>query len=349
MEQLPNSQKKSRTGWAVVLFCLVILLLISYAPKWGAAPDEQEGIQLIVYAFSTQEEVFTQGIFPAFDRQWRSNHATNISVSGVFAPSGTLAGQISLGAPADVAVLSNVNQLNYLIISRSIKKDAQPVYFGASPVVIVTRPGNPAAITGFEDLGQDDLVIIHGDPRSSGVGEWSLLAEYGSCFLKTGDQAAALAQIEKIWRNVRLIAPSARSALTLFELGAGDALITYEQDARLAAERGVALEIVMPSPTILTEPVAVAVDSNITRTEQEAVDSFLSFLTGVEAQRIFTSYYLRTTTPEITDRFPPADTFNAADLGGWPTIYSQMLKPYWEEHIYPGLSLFEDSTLVTPE
>src|SRR5690606_16977616 len=104
---------------------------------------------------------------------------------------------------------------------------------------------------------------------------------------------AATAQLDAIWRNVCLLAPSARSALTLFELGAGDALVTYEQDALLARERGVALEIVIPPRTIVAEPVVVIVDDNVTRTERAAAEALVAFLVSDEAQEQFARYHQR--------------------------------------------------------
>lgn len=349
MKENPARLDKNTTRVVGLSICLLLLLLIAYFETRGLDPGKPAGDQLIVYAFSTQEEVFTQGIFPAFVRYWETTRGEQITISGVFGSSGTLAGQISLGAPADVAVLSSENHLNYLIISRAVNKDTRPVYIGSSPVVIVTRPGNPARIAAFGDLARSGLILIQADPRSSGVGEWSLLAEYGSFYLQSKDQTSSLEQVRAVWKNVRLIAPSARSALTLFELGAGDALITYEQDALLAVDRGIPLEIVIPDSTILAEPVAVGIDSNITRSERQAVDAFLEFLSSPEARQIFSSYYLRTSAPESSGKFRTATTFTTADLGGWSAAYSQLLKPYWNEHIFPELSLLEESTLISPE
>jgi len=106
-------------------------------------------------------------------------------------------------------------------------------------------PGQPARHPRLRLLAQPGLRLVHADPRSSGGGDWALLAEYGSALLESGDEQAASQQLRDIWANVRQISPSARQALTLFELGDSDALVTYEQDALLALERGVALEVVV--------------------------------------------------------------------------------------------------------
>ncbi|MCJ7733684.1 MAG: extracellular solute-binding protein, partial [Anaerolineales bacterium] len=218
-----------------------------------------------------------------------------------------------------------------------------------SPIVIITRPGNPARIEDFSDLSQPGLILLHADPRSSGAGEWSLFAEYGSIYMETENKSTSLKQLQKIWHNVHMLAPSARATLTLFELGAGDALITYEQDAMLAQDRGVALDIVVPSPTILSQPVAVAINKNITRSERAVVQAFLDFLSSTQGQTIFAQYHMRPTSPEGPWQFPRVNTFTAEDLGGWTIVYSQLLKPYWEKEILPALSLDEESSLINWE
>ncbi len=331
------------------LLCFLFMASTVYYGWQVYGTDAHSPVQMIVYAFSTQEEVLTQGIFPAFERSWESATDTDIIIKGVFGPSGTLAGQINLGAPADVAIFSNENHLNWLKISRMVDDDIQPLFFGASPIVIITRPGNPARIEDFSDLSQPGLILLHADPRSSGAGEWSLFAEYGSIYLETENKSTSLKQLQEIWHNVHLLAPSARATLTLFELGAGDALITYEQDAMLAQDRGVALDIVVPSPTILSQPAAVAINKNITRSERAAVQAFLDFLSSTQGQTIIARYHMRPASPEGQRQFPQISTFTIEDLGGWSIVYSQELKPYWEKEILPALSLDEESSLINWE
>ena len=176
-------------------------------------------VRLLVYGFSTQEEVFTQEIFPEFERKWEAETGQDLTIEAVFGPSGTLAGQINLGAPADVALFSNAQHVTWLKVGRRVRRETEPILFGCTPMAIVTRPGNPAAIDGTLTWHREGLRLLHADPKSSGGGQWAVLAEYGSELLRADDSAAARAQLEAIWRNVRLMAPSARSALTLFELG----------------------------------------------------------------------------------------------------------------------------------
>ena len=310
-------------------------------------------VRLVVYAFSTQEEALTQGIFPAFERMWEAESGKELAIVGVFGPSATLAEQIHLGSPADVALFSNAQHVRWLQIGRQVRRDTQSAIFGYTPLVIVTRPGLneslAAEIAGYADLANPDLHLVHTDPRSSGAGEWAVLAEYGSALLETSDHVAAEEQLKAIWHSVRLLGPSARATLTLFELGAGDALVTYEQDARLALERGVPLEIVTPPRTIVAQPVVVIVDENVTRAERPAAEAFIDYLLSDDGQRILSRFYLRPVGRD-DDHFPVlVDPFTVEDLGGWSSAYQELVEGVWQTEIEPRLELGAGSILLRRE
>jgi sulfate transport system substrate-binding protein len=304
-------------------------------------------VRLVVYAFSTQEEVLTQSIFPAFEEAWEAETGQDLMIEGVFGPSATLAGQINLGAPADVALFSNVQHVTHLKVGRRVRVENQPVVVAHTPMVIVTRPGNPRAIAGFSDLAQPGLQLLHADPRTSGAGQWAVLAEYGSALPKTGVQATALrprsgqaeAQLQAIWHNVRLLGDSARATMTLFELGAGDAFVTYEHDALLARERGASPEIAVPPRTIFAEHVAVVVDSNVTPSERLAAQAFLDYLLSEAGQQALIRYHLRPADldGELFPEIP--EPFAIEDLGGWAQAYTQLVEGLWQTEIEPRLCL----------
>jgi sulfate transport system substrate-binding protein len=326
----------------------VVALVIFYSGR-TLLVDADGPVKLIVYAYSTQEEVLSQAILPAFEQSWEAETGRDLTIEAVFGPSGTLAGQINLGAPADVALLSNEQHVNWLKVGRRVKLESQPVVVSQTPMVIVTRPGNPANITNFADLAQPGLRLLHADPRSSGAGDWAVLAEYGSAWLESGSQAKAQSQLQAIWDNVRLLAPSARACLTLFELGAGDAMITYEQDARLALTRGVPLEIVLPPRTIMAQHVAIIVDDNVTLAEQPAAQALLNYLVSATGQSAFSHYHLRPATGSNA-AFPSLDQpFTAAALGGWSKAYPELVEQLWEEGIEPRLKLESAVQLLNTE
>lgn len=314
----------------------LLALLLYYGPRTAGVDAP---VHLVVYAFSTQEEVLTQSIFPAFEEAWETETGRDLTLDGVFGPSAMLAGQINLGAPADVALFSNAHHVTYLRLGKQVRVETQSHVLGSTPMVIVTRPGNPHGLETFADLARPGLRLVHANPRSSGGGEWALLAEYGSARIAGAEPAAAAAQLGAIWENVSVLAPSARSALTLFELGTGNALVTYEQDALLALERGVPLSIVCPPYTIIAEPVAVTVDRNVTRAEQPVAAAFVRYLLGEEGQQHFAHYYQRPVAGDDLSFSPLRHPFTVADLGGWPHAYHELVELLWQAEIEPSLSL----------
>lgn len=341
--EVPNWNRLA--GW---LFGAAVVVIVAFYGGRAIFADARGPVRLVVYAFSTQEEVLSQNVFPAFEQAWEAETGRDLTIEAVFGPSGTLARQIVLGAPADVALLSNEQHVNWLKAGKRVPRDVEPAVVSCTPMVIVTRPGNPEGIDDFSDLAQPDLRLIHADPRSSGAGDWAVLAEYGSAWLESGDEVAAKAQLKAIWRSVRLLAPSARATLTLFELGAGDAMVTYEQDALLAQARGVPLDIVVPPRTIIAHHVAVIVDANVTRAERPAAEAFLRYLQSDAGQVAFTRCQLRPA-DLAEDTFPPVpQPFTVADLGGWSQAYSELVEALWQTEIEPRLDLEPAGRLLNP-
>lgn len=303
-------------------------------------------VKLVVYGFSTQEEVFDQRVFPAFEAIWEAKTGRDLIIEGVFGPSGTLANQIILGGPADVAIFSNSQHVAWLRVVRQVDRDTYAENIGCTPMVIVTRPGNPTGIQDFADLALPGLRLLHPEPGRSGAGDWAVLAEYGSAYLVNGDRDAAEVQLRGIWNNVQVLGPSARATLTLFELGAGDAMVTYEQDALLALDRGVPLEVITPPRTIVAQHMAVIVDANVTPRERAAAEDFLRYLVSEVGQEMLGEYHLRPPGVEagpITSTFQP---FTVEDLGGWSQAYYDLIEGLWKSHIAPQLESAPLPTLL---
>lgn len=338
--KIESTKSKNWRRWATWGLAVALFLITLVYVRQAILADTRGPVKLVVYGFSTQEEVLTQRIFPAFEQSWEAETGRELIIESVFGPSGTLAGQINLGAPADVVLLSNEQHLNWLKVGRQVPAEARPVIVSRTPMVIVTRPGNPAGVADFNDLAQPGLRLLHADPRSSGAGDWAVMAVYGSAWPDSGDQAGSQARLEAIWDNVVMLAPSVRAALTLFELGAGDALITYEQDARLAQARGVPLEIIIPSRTIVAEHVIALIEPNLTPPKRAAAQAFVDYLLSPAGQQALIEYQLRPVDESFSEVFPPlAHPFTAADLGGWSKAYPELVEKLWERKIEPRLKL----------
>lgn len=332
----------SDMDWRCRVSGLAGILVLAAAFVYGRlALARAEGpVHLWVYAFSTQEEMLTQEIFPAFERAWEEETGRDLTIEGVFGASATLAGQINLGAPADIAVLSNAQHVTCLRLGRRVRDDTPAVQIGETPLVIVTRPNNPKEIATYADLARSGMRLIHADPRGSGAGQWAVLAEYGSALFETGDAAAAGTQLKGVWDNVELLGSSARSTMALFELGAGDAFVTYEQDARCAQMRGVPLNIVTPPYTIVAQHFAVVVDDNVTLVERPVAEALVEYLQSEGAQAALMCHHLRPADDMPPEVFAPLQSpFTVEALGGWSAAYHDLIENIWSVEIEPQLDL----------
>ena len=325
---------------------LIVLGIFVYLILSGIYRSDDQPLRLVVYAFSTQEEVLTQGLFPAFEEAWETENDSDLVVEGVFGPSGTLSSQIAQGAPADIVIFSNQRHIDTLRTAKRINKRTQQVQIASTPLVIVTRPGNSQGLYDYTDLEKPGLILLHADPLSSGIGEWALLAEYGSIFLDDGNRQDAEEQLVNIWQNVRLVGSSAQSTLALFELGAGDALVTYEQQAYFARQRGIPLEVILPERTALAVQYAVVIDDNVMFYERALVDAFISFIQSENGQKILQQYYFRSATGDCDSLPRLAYPFTEEDLGGWSQVYDDLILGFWVNKIQPVLDLADFDTFL---
>jgi ABC-type sulfate transport system substrate-binding protein len=187
--------------------------------------------------------------------------------------------------------------------------------------------------------GVEHLCLLHPHPVSAGAGSWGLVAEYSAAISRTRDPQVAREEVKAIWANVGWMAPSARAALTLFELGAGDALVTYEQDARLAAARGVPMEIVLPTRTVLAEHFVCPVSDNLKPKDRAAAEGFVDFLLGPQGQGELRRFQLRPAAAP-GQGFPALIEAKSVDeLGGWPQLYQELIEGLWQSEIAPDLDL----------
>ncbi|MGH2625681.1 MAG: substrate-binding domain-containing protein [Anaerolineales bacterium] len=298
---------------------------------------------ITVYGFSILGEVMEQGVFPAFQEKWLAQTGEQVEFVTSFAGSGTIANQIVLGVPAQVAILSLELDAFRLVDAGVLTGPSwmelpHSGVLNRTPFIILVRPGNSEGIADFADLTRPGVGVVHPDPLTSGGAQWAILAEYGSVLFLGGDEAQAEGQLLGIWRNVVAQAASARAARTQFESGFGDALITYEQEALYDLGRGrLSAEIVYPRSTVLSEHIVVVVDRNVAPGQQALVAAFTDFLWTEQAQRIFVSHGFRS----VEDSLNAANAgfgaievpFTVADMGGWRAARAEIVQGVWIDRV----------------
>jgi len=171
---------------------------------------------------------------------------------------------------------------------------------------------------------------------------------YGSELVKSknqtgeADRARALQTLQAIWRNVISTPASAREARTTFELGNGDALVTYELDGLLMKQSNAKAdaEIVVPESTIFSEHPAVVIDRNVPVQDRQVIDAFMQYLWSDDAQRAFVKFNFRAATNEALDeenkqlatiKYP--FTVNDPLLGGWGHAYPEIIEGIFRDQV----------------
>ncbi|MGZ8844922.1 MAG: sulfate ABC transporter substrate-binding protein [Pyrinomonadaceae bacterium] len=333
---------------AIVLALLALVVGSSCLPK--NLSESGGGFNITLYGFSIMKEPLEKEIYPAFIAKAKREHNIDIHFTSSFAGSETITNQILQGVKAHIAILSIERDAQRLQQAGFVTSDwhnlPQKGIVNKTPFVILVRKGNPKGIHDFADLAKPGIKLIHPDPVNSGGAQWSILAIYGSELQKTerqtggADPARALQTLQAIWRNVISTPASAREARTTFELGNGDALITYELDALMMKQGNakVDAEIVIPETTILSEHPAVVIDRNVSATDRQVIDAFVQYLWTEEAQRAFVKSNFRSSTNDAlnqenkelaTIKYP----FTVEYFGGWEKAYPDIIEKIFRDQV----------------
>ena len=321
------------------------LLAVACLPK---PPGESGDITITLYGFSVMKESLEKAIFPAFIAKWKQEHGQTVQFQSSFAGSETVTNQILRGAPSDVAILSIERDVQRLQKDGFVTADwhSSPGrgIVNKTPFVIIVRQGNPKGIHDFSDLAKPGIRLIHPDPISSGGAQWSILAIYGSELKKSekesgeADKSRALQTLRAIWKNVISTPGSAREARTTFELGNGDALITYELEGLLMKEANAPVEVVIPQATIFSEHPAVVIDKNVTAAKRAVINAFMEYLWSDAAQQAFVKYHFYSSTNESFNQANSAFghiemPFTIEYFGGWDKAYPEVIEQVFRDQV----------------
>jgi sulfate transport system substrate-binding protein len=323
----------------------LILAVSSCLPK---PPSESGGLSITLYGFSIMKEALEKSIYPGFVAKWKQEHGQDVRFTSSFAGSETITNQILQGVPAEVAILSIDRDAQRLKDNGFVTTDWHTFPYqgiiNKTPFVILVKGANPKGIHDFPDLAKPGVKLIHPDPVSSGGAQWSLLAIYGSELKKSEaqhgepDQAHALQTLQAIWKNVFVTPASAREARTTFELGNGDALVTYELEGLLMKESGKPLEIIMPRATIFSEHPVVVIDRNVPPAKRAVIDAFVQYLWSDDAQAAFVKHHFYSVTNsalnEANNEFGHIEMpFTIEYFGGWQRAYPEVIEQIFKNQV----------------
>lgn len=279
-------------------------------------------VKLALVAYSTPQAAFGE-IIKAYQK---TPEGKNITFTQSFGASGDQSRAVANGLQADIVEFSLETDITRLVKAGIVAEDwnSGPTkgILTQSVVVIGTRKGNPKGLKTWDDLIKPGIEVLTPNPFTSGAARWNLLAGYGAKSNNGADQAAGIAYLDALLKNVPVQDDSGRKALQTFTGGKGDALLTYENEAIFAQQNGQELDYTIPDWTLLIEnPVAVTKNS---AHPKEAAD-FLKYLYSTEAQTIFAKNGYRPVVEGVTGfNWPaPPQLFTIQDLGGWDKVTSE--------------------------
>ena len=302
-----------------ISFALAVCITAVAALSASAA---RRDVTLSLVAYSTPKEAFAK-IIPAFQKT-PAGQGVNFTQS--YGPSGEQSRAVENGLPADVVDFSLEPDVTRLVhdglVSRGWNRGPTHGMVSDSVVVFVVRDGNPRRIRTWNDLIKPGVQVLTPNPFTSGGAQWNVMAAYGAQRKDGKSDTAAREYLLKLFKNVVVQDKSARDALQTYLAGKGDVLITYENDAILAKQKGQPVQYVIPRNTILVEnPVAIVNKSK----NVVAAKAFVTFLRSPTAQAIFAQNGYRPVIPSVAAKFafpkrPGLFTIESRWIGGWDKV-----------------------------
>ena len=268
-------------------------------------------------AYSTPQAAYTE-IEAAFQK---TSAGKGVHFQESYGASGDQSRAVAAGQPADYVSFSLEPDMNRLVKAGLVASTwDQNQYKGMvtnSVVVFIVRKGNPKHIKTWDDLTKSGVKVLTPNPFSSGAARWNILAAYGAQLKEGKTPEQAKQYLADLFKNVVAQDTSARNALQNFTSGEGDVLLSYENDAIFAQQKGKPIDYVIPTQTILIQnPAAVTVKAS----NPQLAKAWLDFLYTDTAQKIFADNGYRPVVKGVVpdDKFvTPTVLFTIDDLGGW--------------------------------
>jgi sulfate transport system substrate-binding protein len=318
----------------------------SDSPTGGSA--ELQEIRLLNVSYDPTRELYRE-FNEAFTKHWKAETGQNVVVQQSHAGSGSQARAVIDGLDADVVTLALAYDVDAI---RLHGKRIQPNWQSRLPnnsapytstIVFLVRHGNPKNIRDWRDLVQPGVQVVTPNPKTSGGARWNYLAAWGYeleqalggdiAKLETASpeevkraEARAERFVAELFRHVPVLDRGARASTNTFgQRGIGDVLLAWENEALLALDElgADALEIVVPSVSILAEPTVAVVDSVVDRKEtRTAARAYLEYLYTPAGQEIVARHYFRPRDSEVGARYrhqyPEIRLFTIDEVfGGW--------------------------------
>jgi sulfate transport system substrate-binding protein len=281
-------------------------------------------------SYDPTRELYSQ-VNAAFTKFWKARSGQEVRIQQSHGGAGAQARAVIDGLEADVVTLAlgydidaiqKSGLINTAAWQKRLPHNSCPY---TSTIVFLVRKGNPKGIKDWNDLVKPGIQVITPNPKTSGGARWSYLAAWEYAKRQGGNDAKAREFVTQLFKNVPVLDSGARGATTTFvQRQIGDVLLAWENEAFLARDEAKgAVQIVVPSLSILAEPPVTVVDRNVDRKKTRGVaEAYLNFLYTPEAQEIIARNHYRPRDANVLAKYQ--STFAAVKLftideafGGW--------------------------------
>jgi sulfate/thiosulfate-binding protein len=317
---------------------LALGLLAGPGRTTSVAQTRPRTLTLLNVSYDPTRELW-RAINAAFIPQYEKETGTKLTINQSHGGSSTQARSVIDGLEADVVTLAMhsdtdaVRERGRLLNAGWEKRLPNNSLPYTSTIVFVVRKGNPKGIKDWPDLVRPNISIVTPNPKTSGNGQLSLYAAWGSVMLRGGTRQQAIDYLTKLYKQVPVLDSGARAATTTFvQKKIGDVHLAWENEAHLEVkEAGGTLELIYPPISILAEPHVAVVDKNVDRKKtRAAAEAYLKFLYTPAAQEIIAQNFYRPSNPDVLKKyaanFPTVKLFSVTDIGkSWTDVFKQLV------------------------
>jgi sulfate transport system substrate-binding protein len=317
----------SRRGRSLLTLAAISIAVIVSSSGLAQAARPHDSVGLTLAAYSTPQSAYT-AIIPAFQK---TKAGKGITFSTSYGASGDQSRAVKNGLQADIVAFSLEPDINVLVkaglVNGNWYRNPYHGFVTDSTVVFVVRKGNPKHIKTWNDLIKPGVQLDVPNVFDSGGARWDIMAAYGAQLKLHRTARQAVAYLASLYKNIVAQDKSAGASLTTFTSGKGDVLLSYENEAIAAQQKGLTVEYVVPAQSILIEnPVAV---TKISKHQTEA-NAFVTFLYSSTAQSIFGQKGYWPVVKNVAKAFhfqKPKALFTIRDLGSWPAVMTKFFDP----------------------
>ncbi len=242
------------------LRALPVLLVLPLALTACGSDDtggETSSLRILAAASLTES-------FAALEEVYEKEHP-EVDVTLSFDSSAILVEQLSQGLEADVLATADEKSMDEAVAAGVIT--GTPVAFATNTLVIATPAGNPANITGLDDLADATFAVC---------------VPAAPC----GDATQRLFELNQMSPKPATEEENVKGVLTKVTIGEVDAGLVYASDAQAAGDKVEVVQAENASEIVNVDPIAAVKGSE----NGEAAQDWIDLVTGEHGQEVLDSY-----------------------------------------------------------